>query len=56
VASAVLVVHEVDSLGLSGPSGGSTAAQGVREVRGVVSTFAPRDLVRPSVTIETVYA
>jgi len=53
---AEMVVHEVDSLGLNGPSGGSIAAQGIREVLGVVSTFVPRDLIRPSVTIETVRA
>jgi hypothetical protein len=48
-----MMVHEVDSLGLNGPSGGSIASQGVREVLGVVATFVPRDLVRPSVTVET---
>jgi hypothetical protein len=53
---AEMVVHEVDSLGLNGPSGGSIAAHGVREVLGVVSTFVPRDLIRPSVTSETVRA
>lgn len=50
---AEMVVHEVDSLGLNGPSGGSIAAQGIREVLGVVSTFVPRDLIRPRVTVET---
>jgi hypothetical protein len=55
-AEAEMVVHEVDSLGLNGPSGGSIAAMGVREVIGVVSTFVPRDLVRPSVSVETVRA
>jgi hypothetical protein len=44
----------VDSLGLNGPSGGSIAAIGVREVLGVVSTFVPRELVRPSVSVEHV--
>jgi hypothetical protein len=53
---AEMVVHEVDSLGLNGPSGGSIAAQGVREVLGVVSIFVPRDLIRPSVTVEAVRA
>jgi hypothetical protein len=53
---AEMVVHEVDSLGLNGPSGGSIATQGVREVLGVVSTFVPRDLIRPSVTVEAVRA
>ena len=53
---AEMVVHKVDSLGLNGPSGGSIAAQGIREVLGVVSTFVPRDLIRPSVTVETVRA
>jgi hypothetical protein len=51
---AEMVVHEVDSLGLNGPSGGSIAAQGVREVLGVVSTFVSRDLIRPTVTVQTV--
>jgi hypothetical protein len=51
---AEMVVHEVDSLGLNGPSGGSIAAMGIREVLGVVSTFVPRDLIRPRVTVETV--
>jgi hypothetical protein len=32
------------------------AAMGIREVLGVVSTFVPRDLIRPSVTIEYVRA
>ena len=49
-------IAEVDSLGLNGPSGGSIALMGVREVLGVVSTFVPRDLVRPSVTVEEVRA
>jgi hypothetical protein len=50
------VAHEVDSLGLNGPSGGSIAAMSVREILGVVSTFVPRDLIRPSVTIEEIRA
>jgi hypothetical protein len=53
---AEMVVHEVDSLGLNGPSGGSIAAQGIREVLGVVSTFVPRSLIRPRVTVATVRA
>ena len=53
---AEMVVHEVDALGLNGPSGGSIAAQGVREVLGVVSTFVPRSLVTASVSIEEVRA
>lgn len=51
---AEMIVHEVDSLGLNGPSAGSIAAMGVREVLGVVSTFVPRDLIRSRVTIEEV--
>ena len=51
-----MVVHEVDSLGLNGPSGGSIVAMGIREVLGVVSTFVPRDLIRPAVTIQHVRA
>jgi hypothetical protein len=54
VDEAEAAVHEMDALGLNGPSGGSIAAQSVREVLGVVSTFVPRDLIRPSVTIEVV--
>jgi hypothetical protein len=42
-----MVVHEIDSLGVNGPSGGSIAAMGVREVLGVVSTFVPRSLIHP---------
>ncbi len=53
---AEMVVHEVDSLGLNGPSGGSIAAMGIREVLGVVSTFVPRSLIHPTVTIEEVRA
>jgi hypothetical protein len=51
-----MVVHEVDSLGLNGPSGGSIIAMGIRGVLGVDSTFIPRDLVRPAVTIQHVRA
>jgi hypothetical protein len=51
---AEMVVHEVDSLGLNGPSGGSIASMGVREVLGVVSTFIPRALIQPGVTIEEI--
>ena len=53
---AEMVVHEVDSLGLNGPSGGSIAAMGIREILGVVSTFVPRDLIRPTITLEHVRA
>jgi hypothetical protein len=53
---AEMVVHEVDSLGLNGPSGGSIAATGIREVLGVVSTFVPRSLINPGVRIETLRA
>jgi hypothetical protein len=53
---AEMVVHEVDSLGLNGPSAGSIAAMGVREVLGVVSTFVPRDLIRPRVSVQEVRA
>ena len=51
-----MVVHEVDSLGLNGPSGGSIAATGVREVLGVVSTFVPRSLIHPRVEMVEVRA
>ena len=53
---AEIAVHEVDALGLNGPSGGSIAQASVREVLGVVSTFVPRSLVTPTVTIEEVRA
>ena len=53
---AEMVAHEVDSLGLNGPSGGSIAAMGVREILGVVSTFVPRSLIHPSVTIQEIRA
>ncbi len=56
VEEAEMVVHEVDALGLNGPSGGSIAAMGVREVLGVVSTFVPRELIHPTVTVEDVRA
>lgn len=49
---AEMVVHEIDALGLNGPSGGSIAAMGVREILGVVSTFVPRELIGPSVSVE----
>ena len=51
---AEMVVHEVDSLGLNGPSGGSIAAVGIRELLGVVSTFVPRSLIHHTVEVETV--
>ncbi len=51
-----MVVHEVDSLDLKGPSGSSIAAMGNRDVLDVVSTFVPLSLVQPSVTVETVRA
>ncbi len=53
---AEMAVHEVDSLRLNGPSGGSIAAMNVREVLGVVSTFVPRSLIQPSVSIEEIRA
>jgi hypothetical protein len=53
---AEMIVHEADALGLNGPFGGSIAAMGVREVLGVFSTFAPRDLIRPRVEMIEVRA
>src|SRR6185369_12731394 len=53
-AEAEMAVHGMDALGLNGPSGGSIAAMNVREVLGVVSTFVPRALIRPSVSVEHV--
>ncbi len=49
-----IVAHEVDALGLSGPSAGSIAAMSVREVLAVESTFIPRELVRPEIVMEAV--
>jgi hypothetical protein len=53
---ATIVAHEVDALGLSGPSAGSIAAMTVREVLGVVSTFVPRELVSLRVVVQEVGA
>jgi len=53
-AEAELVAHEVDALGLNGPSGGSIAQMQVREIVGVVATFVPRAIISPSVSIEHV--
>ena len=53
---AQLVAHEVDALGLSGPSAGSIAAMSVREVLAVVSTYVPRELVEPTIVLEEVGA
>ena len=52
---AEMVVHEVDSLGLNGPSGGSIAARASARSRGGLDV-RPRDLIRPSVTVEEVRA
>ena len=49
---AEIVAHEVDALGLSGPSAGSIAAVSVREVLGVVSTYVPREQVSPRIVVE----
>ncbi|MBA3331680.1 MAG: DUF1446 domain-containing protein [Actinobacteria bacterium] len=51
---AEIVAHEVDALGLSGPSAGSIAAVSVREVLGVVSTYVPRDQVTPRVVMQEI--
>jgi hypothetical protein len=53
---ATIVAHEVDALGLCGPSAGSIAAMSVREVLGVVSTFVPRELVSPRIVVQEVGA
>jgi hypothetical protein len=51
------VVRHENNLGeRNGPSGGSIAAMGIREVLGVVSTFVPRALIHPSVAVETARA
>lgn len=51
---ALMVAHEVDALGLSGPSAGSIAAMNVREMLGVVSTYIPREMVEPRIVVHEV--
>ena len=53
---AAIVAHEIDALGLSGPSAGSIAATSVREVLGVVSTLVPRDRVETRIALEELRA
>ncbi len=47
---ALRVGNEVETLYTNGPAGGGGAMKGAREVVAVVSTFVPRDAVRPVVT------
>jgi hypothetical protein len=46
---AIRVGNEVESLYTNGPAGGGGVTKSARDVVGVVSTFLPRQLVRPSV-------
>jgi hypothetical protein len=42
------VANEVETLYTNGPAGGGGVTKSVREIVGVVSTFVPRDAVRPA--------
>jgi hypothetical protein len=49
LAEAVRVGNEVETLYTNGPAGGGGATKAAREIVAVVSTFVPRDAVRPAV-------
>ena len=49
MSEAVRVGNEVETLYTNGPAGGGGATKAAREIIGVVSTFVPRDAVRPAV-------
>ncbi len=51
---AALVGNEVEALYVTGPAGGAGALKIAREVVAVLSTFVPRDMVRPVVAYEEV--
>jgi hypothetical protein len=46
---AVRIGNEVETLYTNGPAGGGGVTKSVREVVGILSTYIPRDLVRPTV-------
>jgi hypothetical protein len=54
MSEAVLVGNEVEALYVNGPAGGGGASKAARQVVAVLSTFVPRDLIRPVVTYEEV--
>ena len=51
---AALVGNEVEALYVTGPAGGAGALKSAREVVAVLSTFVPRDMVKPIVTYKEV--
>jgi hypothetical protein len=46
---AVRIGNEVETLYTNGPAGGGGVTKSAREVMGILSTYIPRDLVRPDV-------
>ena len=46
---AVRIGNEVETLYTNGPAGGGGVTKSAREVVGILSTYIPRDLVRPTV-------
>ena len=49
LAEAVRIGNEVEALYTNGPAGGGGVTKSAREVMGILSTYLPRDLVRPAV-------
>ena len=49
LAEAVRIGNEVESLYTNGPAGGGGVTKSARQVMGILSTYLPRDLVRPAV-------
>ncbi|MDP8918547.1 MAG: DUF1446 domain-containing protein [Pseudomonadota bacterium] len=49
LAEAVRIGNEVETLYTNGPAGGGGVTKSAREVVGILSTYIPRELVRPTV-------
>jgi hypothetical protein len=49
LAEAVRIGNEVETLYTNGPAGGGGVTKSAREVVGILSTYIPRELVRPAV-------
>jgi hypothetical protein len=49
LAEAVRIGNEVETLYTNGPAGGGGVTKSAREVVGILSTYIPRDLVRPTI-------
>jgi hypothetical protein len=49
LTEAVRIGNEVEALYTNGPAGGGGVTKSAREVIGILSTYIPRDLVRPTV-------